>query len=179
MTWQPFCFGGKCAPRWVITLVCFYLPFNSFTTASRSQRIGLHTVAYGNPLTAALYKWCYFVRQMGALLQVNQSHGLTYHCTIYFSEQFCYCSISFSGMNYLMRRPDLLRRCHNVSKWRPPVTVHLRLERKRHLVGHVGQDRNCVVCSTNDKRRRINFVCTGSSSKPHLHPKECFAKYHS
>ena len=54
-----------------------------------------------------------------------------------------------------------------------------RLERKRHLVGHVGQDRNCVVCSTNDKRRRTNFVCTGCSSKPHLHPKECFAKYHS
>ena len=54
-----------------------------------------------------------------------------------------------------------------------------RLHRKRHLVGHVAQDRNCVVCSTSDKRRRTNFICTGCSAKPHLHPNDCFVKYHS
>ena len=37
---------------------------NSFRTESRSQRLGLPAVAYGEPLTAALHKWCYFVHQM-------------------------------------------------------------------------------------------------------------------
>ena len=54
-----------------------------------------------------------------------------------------------------------------------------RFEKKKHLVGYVDSDRNCVVCSTSEKRRRTNFVCTGCSDKPHPHPKNCFEVYHT
>ena len=60
--------------------------------------------------------------------------------------------------------------------------LHCALERFRdakHLVKYVPQDRNCVVCSTPASRRRTNFVCGGCVSSPHLHPKDCFMKYHT
>ena len=49
----------------------YHVYINSFRTESRSQRLGLHTVAYGKPLTAALHKYCYFVCQMGVLLKLT------------------------------------------------------------------------------------------------------------
>ena len=83
---------------------------NSFRTDSRSQRLGFPAVAYGEPLTAALHKWCYFVHQMWAPVKVDQSHGLTCYWPICFSKNFSYWTIRFSWMNYLLRRSDLVRR---------------------------------------------------------------------
>jgi hypothetical protein len=51
--------------------------------------------------------------------------------------------------------------------------------RVRHLIDYHKDDRNCVVCSTPTNRKRTHFICTGCSDKPHLHPKECFCKYHT
>ena len=68
--------------------------------------------------------------------------------------------------------------CHRVGRPRTSITLE-RFEKKKHLVGYVDSDRNCVVCSTSEKRRRTNFVCTGCSDKPHLHPKNCFEVYHT
>ena len=52
-----------------------------------------------------------------------------------------------------------------------------RLSVNKHLVDHCEMDRNCVVCSTRQKRRRTNYICTGCPDNPHLHPKDCFLKY--
>lgn len=49
----------------------------------------------------------------------------------------------------------------------------------KHLIKHVTADRNCVVCSTPENRRRTNFVCAGCTGNPYLHPKECFMKFHT
>lgn len=62
---------------------------------------------------------------------------------------------------------------------RQPTNPIERLEQNKHLIDHVNKDRNCRVCSTAAKRRRTNFVCTGCSDQPYLHPTECFRKYHS
>ena len=51
--------------------------------------------------------------------------------------------------------------------------------RLRHIVMYVPADRNCVVCSTPVTRKRTNYICSGCSDKPHLHPKECFEIYHT
>ena len=44
-----------------------------------------------------------------------------------------------------------------------------------HLVEHAGKgnDRVCKVC-----KRRASFVCGTCPSRPHLHPTDCFVKYH-
>lgn len=49
----------------------------------------------------------------------------------------------------------------------------------RHIVQYNPSDRNCVVCSTPATRRRTNFICSGCSDRPYLHPKECFEIYHT
>ena len=56
---------------------------------------------------------------------------------------------------------------------RPTSSPVERLGPGRHLVDYVKADRNCVVCS-GTVCRRTNFVCTGCSDTPHLHPKGCF-----
>ncbi|GFO22528.1 PiggyBac transposable element-derived protein 4 [Plakobranchus ocellatus] len=56
------------------------------------------------------------------------------------------------------------------------------LERKtgaKHLVAHRPRDRNCVYCSTPQKRVRTHFYCTGCTNNSHLHPTDCFVKYHT
>ena len=60
---------------------------------------------------------------MGVLLQVTQSHGLTYHCPRCFSTKISYWSISLSLMNYLVRRPDLL--CRPKQTWQRPDRAYL------------------------------------------------------
>ena len=42
-----------------------------------------------------------------------------------------------------------------------------------HLIEYAGQDRMCKVC-----KRRSSYVCGSCPHKPHLHPKECFRKFH-
>ena len=59
---------------------------------------------------------------MGVLLKVNQSHGLTYHCTRCFSTKISYWSIRFLWMNYLVSRSDLL--CRPKQTWRRPASVY-------------------------------------------------------
>ena len=59
-----------------------------------------------------------------------------------------------------------------------PSTLE-RFQGNKHLVKHVKEDRNCVVCSTPAARKRTNFVCSGCTGNPHLHPKECFHTYHT
>ena len=49
-----------------------------------------------------------------------------------------------------------------------------------HLIEHAGprNDRRCVVCSTPENPRRAQYICGTCPNKPHLHPKDCFFKYH-
>ena len=68
----------------------------------------------------------------------------------------------------------LLKRVRQVSN---PVLE--RFNNTRHLIKYVESDRNCVVCSTPVNRKRTNFICSGCSNEPHLHPKDCFLIYHS
>ena len=106
---------------------------NSFRTESRSQRLGLPAVAYGEPLTAALHKWCYFVHQMWAPVKVDQWHGLTCYWPICFSKNVSYWTISFSWTNYLLRRPRPNSPIKTKqSKWRRPVNVHLHSVSRRN-----------------------------------------------
>lgn len=62
-----------------------------------------------------------------------------------------------------------------------PATVNpiVRFSGNMHLVKYVEKDNRCVVCSTPEKRKRTNFVCLGCPENPHLHPKDCFLKYHT
>ena len=62
---------------------------------------------------------------------------------------------------------------------RPPANPVERLESNKHLIDWVKNDRSCKVCSGPGNRKRTNFVCTGCSDRPHLHPKGCFKAYHS
>ena len=48
----------------------------------------------------------------------------------------------------------------------------------RHIVSYLKQDRACAFCSTPAKRIRTHFICLGCADQPHLHPKDCFQKYH-
>ena len=46
-----------------------------------------------------------------------------------------------------------------------------------HLVIWDANDRNCAICSTPALRKRTKFKC--KSCDVYLHPKDCFAKFHS
>lgn len=58
-------------------------------------------------------------------------------------------------------------------------TLLERFQGNKHLVKYDKNDRNCVVCSTPVARKRTNFVCSGCTGNPHLHPKGCFYQYHT
>ena len=48
----------------------------------------------------------------------------------------------------------------------------------KHLVAYVPKDRNCVVCSTANNRKRTNFICsTGCADRPFLHLRGCFLQH--
>ena len=44
----------------------------------------------------------------------------------------------------------------------------------KHLVAYVLKDRNCVVCSTSNNWKPINFICTGCADRPFMHPRVGF-----
>ena len=54
-----------------------------------------------------------------------------------------------------------------------------RFSGKIHIIWYDLDDRNCYVCGKPTSRKRTNFICTGCSHKPHLHPKDCFVIYHT
>ncbi|XP_005099007.1 piggyBac transposable element-derived protein 4 [Aplysia californica] len=63
---------------------------------------------------------------------------------------------------------------------RPAVSLPERFVGNKHLVAHSPNDRICHYCSKGTgKRMRTNFFCSGCSTKPHLHPKDCFERYHT
>ena len=62
---------------------------------------------------------------------------------------------------------------------RNPTSVQTPCKKGKHLVKYTENDRNCVVCSRPEKRKRTNFICSGCDSMPHLHPKHCFEAYHN
>lgn len=57
-----------------------------------------------------------------------------------------------------------------------PGAKLMRVPGPSHVVKWVENDRNCVVCSTPQKRKRTNFMCT--SCNAYLHPKSCFESFH-
>ena len=140
LIWTPQSIAGGCQSSEMAALLnslsfAFTNSFllNSFRTESRSQRLGLPAVAYGEPLTAALHKWCYFVHQMWAPVKVDQWHGLTCYWPICFSKNVSYWTISFSWANYLLRRPRPSSPVKTKpSKWRRPVNVHLHSVSRRN-----------------------------------------------
>jgi hypothetical protein len=62
---------------------------------------------------------------------------------------------------------------------RPSTNVERLNKTKRHLISQVPADRNCLVCSTPQNRKRTTFICMDCSDKPHLHPAKCFEIYHT
>ena len=50
------------------------------------------------------------------------------------------------------------------------------LNRKPHFIAkvHRGHSKNCLVCSTEKKRKTTMFFCETYSKKPKLHPGKCF-----
>lgn len=62
---------------------------------------------------------------------------------------------------------------------RPRSNPVERLQGTKHLIVYTDKDRRCQVCSTPQKKIRTNFICEGCEGQPHLHPKECFKKWHS
>ena len=54
-----------------------------------------------------------------------------------------------------------------------------RFDGNKHLIIYSDIDRNCVVCSTPQKRKRTKFICNGCSHKPYLCAKDCFMIYHT
>ena len=62
---------------------------------------------------------------------------------------------------------------------RPSLETNARFVNNVHLIKYVDEDRRCVVCSKPPARKRTNFVCAGCPGEPHLHPKDCFIKYHT
>uniref|UniRef100_A0A0B7B5W3 PiggyBac transposable element-derived protein domain-containing protein n=1 Tax=Arion vulgaris TaxID=1028688 RepID=A0A0B7B5W3_9EUPU len=59
-----------------------------------------------------------------------------------------------------------------------PLRCNVYSESAMHLVEYITKDRKCLVCSTPAKLKRTNFICSGCTDRPHLHPKTCFAFYH-
>ena len=62
---------------------------------------------------------------------------------------------------------------------RPRANPIPRLEGGRHLIDYAKQDRRCRVCSTSTKPARTHFICMDCPEQPHLHPKDCFKKWHT
>ena len=54
-----------------------------------------------------------------------------------------------------------------------------RLNRKPHFLAKREQQRQCVVCSTQQKRRRSIYYCKTCNSNPTLCPDVCHEKYHT
>ena len=64
---------------------------------------------------------------------------------------------------------------------RTSTDIQSRFRNVPHLVDEDGQSRDCRVCSDrkSKNRRETRFFCTGCDDRPHLHPKNCFLRYHT
>ena len=61
--------------------------------------------------------------------------------------------------------------------WNSSITME-RFQENTHLIMYAIDDHNILVCSTGEKQKRTNFICSDCSHKQHLHPKDCFMIYH-
>ena len=62
---------------------------------------------------------------------------------------------------------------------RPMKNPIPRLDAGRHIIDYSNKENRCKVCSTPKKPARTHFICSDCPDRPHLHPKECFKKWHT
>ena len=121
-----------------------------------------------------LYHWMFEVAQLNAFILFRLSRKKQ-NKTISFKQFKSKLIQSFQQQVVQHHRGDILQR---KSPGRPRLVQMERYTQKQHIIQYVQQDRNCVYCSSANTRKRTNYICSSCSVHPHLHPKDCFEKYH-
>ena len=66
---------------------------------------------------------------------------------------------------------------HKMHLVRKPKSTVAKTPQPAHLITWQNADRNCVVCSIPQDRKRTKFMC--STCDAYLHPKDCFQTFHT
>ena len=119
-----------------------------------------------------VFLWSLEVAQVNSFILYNLSHPNEKLSLLKFKDRLItqLCEKSVTCADYVAAECS--------KRGRPSYTpLHTRLSTQQHLIEHRAADRNCVICSTAQDRRRTKYAC--STCDKYLHPKDCFRTYHT
>ncbi|GFS20262.1 PiggyBac transposable element-derived protein 4 [Elysia marginata] len=88
---------------------------------------------------------------------------------------------SFEALAVATRTDEDRKRDEARQRGRPSATIMERFVGNSHFISYKKNDSPCAYCNEPGaaKKKRTNFFCNGCSTKPHLHAKHCFERYHT
>lgn len=156
---------------------------NEYNTCMNGCDLADQMVGYYSQFERKTYKW--WKRVFFWLLEITQVNSYILYCS---SRTLPQKKISLKKYKTLLieeiiqlvmnQHPDDILTPRPIGRPRTSDPIE-RYTVKQHLVQYTKDDRNCVVCSTPANRKRTNFICGDCVDHPHLHPKDCFRKYHT